>query len=302
MFKNMQVTGLDLPNLLDVAPSLRMAFAKALQLEPGKEHNKRSMAIRQKGRNVDMVSETDVYAILRARDKVQGVIHGVLPEPRIRFFNFHTDGEGILHDIHVQDRKEVKKNHLDKILIDRGVVVNLMPEDVARRLGLRLTENSDILICTATNEIRCVKYCTKFDVRIAGVTAAITVHVLDIPQSYSLLLGQRWLYQVRAIDDYEAQSYTIFDAEGIPHQMSSIAGTAKGPDVLLNPSGGPGLTEQEKEEIKGQEKMQALLAKVTSEAKEQILEYEDDYGDDEDDDNEEDCMSSGEEPPKVQRQ
>ena len=72
--------------------------------------------------------------------------------------------------------------------------MNLMPEEVARKLKLPLTDNSDILIRTATNEIRCVKYCTRFNVQIAGVTASITVHVLDIPQSYSLLLGRRWLY------------------------------------------------------------------------------------------------------------
>lgn len=55
-----------------------------------------------------------------------------------------------------------------------------------------------ILIRTAANEVRSVKYCTCFDIRIAGVTAAIMVHILDISQSYSLLLGRR-VNQVRAI-------------------------------------------------------------------------------------------------------
>lgn len=310
MLKNIPVTGLSMATLLDIAPTARIAVIKALQLDSGDEPNKRQKAKARGrvGRNVEMVDETEVYAITGVRDKIQGVMHGVLPEPKVRFFNFHTMGDVVLYDTRYGKElgREVKRSPLDKILIDGGAVVNLMPEEVARRLKLTLTENSDILIRTATNEIRCVKYCTKFDVCIAGVTATITVHVLDIPQSYSLLLGRRWLYQVRAIGDYASHSYTIYDAEGVPHQMMSIAGAGRGPDVLLNPDGGPGLTDQEKEEIEGQERMQALLARATSEAKEQLLEYEEDYGDDEEDEEDEEGIegrdTSDDELPKEQRQ
>lgn len=301
MFKNLPVTGLNVARFFDVAPGARMAVAKALQMQP--VNDKRTRV----GKSTGRVVEAGVCAVSGVRDKIQGVIHGVLPEPTVRFFNFHTAGEAMLG----QSGTGKSKNYLDKILIDGGAVVNLMSEEVARSLGLPLTENSDILIRTATNEIRCVKYCTKFDVRIAGVTATITVHVLDIPQSYSLLLGRRWLYQVRAIGDYATQSYIIYDAEGNPHQLSSSMacganspGNPKGPDVLLNPEGGPGLTDQEKEEIRGQERMQVLLTRVASEAHEQILEYEEDYGDDEEEEYEEEVEEgdSSEELPKGQRQ
>ena len=69
--------------------------------------------------------------------------------------------------------------------------------------------------------------------------------------------------------------------------MTFMTGSERGPDVLLNPVGGPRLTDQEKEEIRYQGKMQALLARVTSETREQLMEYEDyyedEYGDDEKD-------------------
>lgn len=306
VLRNLQVTGLSVAGLLDMAPSARIAMVKALQLEPSPDKQTKAKTRRPPARVVDFVDETEVCAIIGARDRIEGVTCGVLPEPKVRFFNFHTTGEAVLYPT----GKETPMNRLEKILIDGGAVVNLMPEEVARNLGLPLTENSDILIRTATNEIRCVKYCTKFDVRIAGVTATITVHVLDIPQSYSLLLGRRWLYQVRAIGDYATHSYTIYDAEGTPHLMSSSPGMKhalmakpKGPEVLLNPKGGPGLTDQEKNEIRGQEKMQALLARVTLEAQEQMLEYDEDFGDDEDDEDEEgpEDEDSEEDHPKGQR-
>ena len=69
--------------------------------------------------------------------------------------------------------------------------------------------------------------------------------------------------------------------------MSTVGGGTKpGPEVLVNPdgkakpSGDLGLTDQEKEEIEGQERMQALIDKLTSEARDQLRDYEDDYGDD----------------------
>lgn len=82
---------------------------------------------------------------------------------------------------------------IGKILIDGGAVVNLMPERTARYLGLHMVENDDILIRTATNEVRSVQYCTWFDVEIAGVITNVRAYVMDIPQSYTLLLGRRWL-------------------------------------------------------------------------------------------------------------
>ena len=78
---------------------------------------------------------------------------------------------------------------IGKILINGGVVVNLMLEITARKLNLKLFENDDIMIRTATNEIRAIRYYTNFDITIAGVTAHIRVYVIHIPQSYSLLLG-----------------------------------------------------------------------------------------------------------------
>ena len=315
MLRNIQVTGLDLPNLMNISPTVRMAIAKALQLEPDATKRKKPRAKGPSGRVVDLLEELDTYAVSGVRDQLKGVIHGVLPEPKIKFFNFHTDGEIITYPSQGRERK---KCYLDKILIDGGAVVNSMPEEVAKKLGLSLTDNNDILIRTATNEVRSVKYCTTCDVCIAGVTATITVYVLDIPQSYSLLLGRRWLYQVRAIGDYAAHSYTIYDASREPHQMSSTVrvGSKRGPDVMVNPEVKPrpggdlGLTEQEKEEIEGQERMQALIDKLTKEAHAQLKEYEEEYGDDEEEEDSEDSENgdvfvypgSEDDTPKVQQQ
>ena len=132
---------------------------------------------------------------------------------------------------------------------------------------------NDIIIRTATNEIRAIRYCTNFDIAIAGVTAHIRVYVIDIPQSYSLLLGQRWLYQVRDIGDYEMGSYTIYDADGCPHKVTARNDMRvdKLPEIVLNPNRlhPAELSEQETEEILiGHDQMQAIIARLVEEVAE----------------------------------
>ena len=278
--RGIPVTGLDFGNLLDIAPAIRIAVCKSLQLEKGDPTQTRSKTQRRRPLN-SVVSAADINAVstfkVPVRPEIAGVKGEALPEPIIRFFNFHTFGDVV--------RPQGSPEKLDKILIDGGAVVNLMPEVIARRLGLLLIENNDIrvLIRTATNEIRPIQYCTQFCIRIAGVTTNITAHVLDIPQSYSLLLGRRWLYQVRAFGDYAAQAYVIYDREGQPHSVPRsgnglLDGRSGGPSVLVNPLARTGsLTEFEKAEIvAGPAKMQDIIADVVADAIEQNANWQED--------------------------
>ena len=279
--RDLPVTGLDYGSLFDMSPLIRVAISKSLQLQSDKQRPK----VRAKGpsgRVVGMIEGSpienhEVYSVTGFRQKVQGVIDGILPEPNIRFFNFHTTGDVVAGG---------KRYGVKKILIDGGAVVNLMPEKVARRLDLHLVKNNDILIRTATNEIRNVQFCTQLNIDIAGVVASVTVHVLDIPQSYSLLLGRRWLYQVRAVGDYATHSYVIYDAEGNPHPVPPADGNMNAdtpqqcPEILVNPSGDPPveLTDQEREEIMvGQNRMQEIIAKVVADARDQAKEQASDW-------------------------
>ena len=138
-----------------------------------------------------------------------------------------------------------------------------MPETVAQKLGLELVENNDIMIRTATNEIQKVKYYTKFNINVTKVIASIKVYVLesefinkdlDIPQSYSLLLGRRWLYQVRAIGDYATHSYVIYNAVPSSQDRANYLDIHEElPEIELNPEMGPDtqLTDLEQDEIIG---------------------------------------------------
>ena len=91
-------------------------------------------------------------------------------------------------------------------------MVNLIPHGVAARLDLHLKRNDDLKIRTATGEVVPINYYATFDMRIAGVLANIRAYVVPTVTSYTLLLGRRWLRQVRANGDYEKETYFIKDA------------------------------------------------------------------------------------------
>lgn len=296
--RKMPVTGLDFGSLLDWSPGIRIILGKAMQLEPDELRKQTNPPSKTSNRKNDK-AVCAVQSLVRERESmVLAQYEGVLPEPTIRVFNFHTNGA--VWSVWGQGTGY----RIGKILIDGGAVVNLMPEKVARKLGLTLQENDDIVIRTATNEIRSIRYCTFFDIDIAGVVAHIRAYVMDIPQSYSLLLGRKWLYQVKAIGDYARNIYTIHDTEGYPHIIAAAFDPINdSPEVMLNPQKQgeqSELTEWEREGINlGRDRMQAIITKLVEDAGEQSKDWIDpcagsgsDF--DEEEFREDDSVSNGE--------
>ena len=135
---------------MDYAPSVRVALCRGMQLDnTGAQQRPK----RAKGSVVDINAAVNAVIAVGGRSQVPGVKNGVLMEPSVRIINFYATGDALICGA---------RYRVPKILIDGGAVVNLMPESAARRLGLELMENSDIMIRTATNEIRPVKYYTRF--------------------------------------------------------------------------------------------------------------------------------------------
>ena len=299
--KKMPVVGLDFGNLFDIAPGARIAVGKALQMQKPADSKKTPIRVAPMTTvsadisvtptvSVDTrVAPTASIELLQIRGNAPSDHQGVFTEPTCHIINFHTSGT-----VWGQGFGKGRASRVGRILIDGGAVVNLMPEGVARRLGLELEDNDDIVIRMATDETRPIHQCTTFDLDVAGVVASIKVYVVDIPQSYSLLLGRRWLYQVRAFGDYSTHAYTIYDAKGLPHEVQPMdrGRTAPLPEILLNPNKRlpyTELTELETEEIMtGQRKMDAIINRIMSEAEDQSKAWEIDDDSDEEGSIEED--------------
>ncbi|KAI5808597.1 hypothetical protein DFH27DRAFT_606934 [Peziza echinospora] len=158
-----------------------------------------------------------------------------------------------------------------------------MPKSVAKSLKLRLHFNDDVVIKTATSEIKRITECVVFDIDVSGVLCNVKVFVVDMDMSYSLLLGRRWLEQVKAKGDYQTHTYIIFDDAGSPRQVQNVKGRGERvgreiiPEVMINPEKlklgrlATQLTDDEFEELAmGQQTIQAILDDIVEDAEEEL--------------------------------
>ena len=200
--------------LMTVSPITRAAFAYGVII-PAAPKKKGKKGVRLTARVQDSQAATRVS--ISAPE--------ALPEPTEEIHNFHTSGQ-------------VNGRTLQDVLIDGGSVVNLIPDRVARELRVIYRQNSDLQIRMATGDIWPIHYYALFEVTIAGVTAQVRAYIIAKSTTYTLLLGRRWLKQVKAKGDYKMNTYEIEGNDGIRRMIPE--GIRAGPqnrvlEVEINP-------------------------------------------------------------------
>jgi hypothetical protein len=139
--------------------------------------------------------------------------------------NFYTIG-----NINLASRgdAEVTVYSIGKILVDSGSVLNLIPEYLARHLNLRLSPTKSLMMRTAAAEVSIIRWYVDLDIEVAGVTATSRVYCIPAPArpSYTLLLGRKWMKQVRAVGNFETGTYVVRDSLGNTHIVTAQAAPA----------------------------------------------------------------------------
>ncbi|KAI5783845.1 hypothetical protein DFH27DRAFT_528665 [Peziza echinospora] len=226
--------------LIDLAPEITGGIARSLVRERLKRGAKA-------GRVVEEESDDEI-GIKRGVNRVQWVegvpvkLDGkeIIKEPKGMMVNFYTKGEVyVARWDPIMGRMTERTFELSRILIDGGSVVNLIPLELARKMGLELHPTNDLRIRTATNEIRSIDFAAQLILKVANVTCAVRVYCMAYTVSYSLLLGRRWLQQCQAKGDYKNHTYVIFDSKGRGHEVDGHLGSGvrsrKQPEIILNP-------------------------------------------------------------------
>lgn len=100
---------------------------------------------------------------------------------------------------------------LTRVKIDGRSLHNLLPQSIARTLGLPLHFGSSVRVqvanCTALTD----QYC-QFTIRVAGINAVIDAYMVS-ELSY-LLLGWEWTQQVNLLSDLGNRTYYIPEPYG----------------------------------------------------------------------------------------
>lgn len=253
------VSGLNWGTLLELAPSVRRDVAKGLVQERiVTERPKKGLKMKQKGGPRE--------AMTVGSEGKQGV---ALPDDG-KAVNFYTTGR-IIGPSAIYN--------LQKILVDGGSVVNLMPEEVASRMNLQFIRTDDLLIKTADAQLTAIHYYVDVKLEVAGVTADLRVYIIPGhgDPAYAILLSRRWLRQCRAKGNYETDTYIIKDAEGNEYRVSPLPSNGRSrqeggmvPKVVINPKAASvELDEETVEELSlGESLIAAIVDRVIQETEE----------------------------------
>lgn len=203
IIKSIPVT-LPFGHILTLSPAVRAGIAYGMIIPPKKKSKK------GKGKKVDEDTDHPGGEVTEAAGEV--VMEEVLSEPTGDMMNFYTEGE-------IYTEKVKTPRHITRILVDGGSVTNLVSDDVAREFSLPRCPNDSFDIRTVSGQLIPMRYFTRFYLTIAGVTAQVKAYIIPGKSTYNLLLGRRWMKQVRAGGNYEQGTYEIRGADGKGRQI-----------------------------------------------------------------------------------
>jgi len=205
-FRDTEVRGLTWGQYLEDCPTARSELARGMvreRLRPSGPKTKK-----RKGKDVAAIAEVPVSSLGRGK---------AAPETPTKITNFYTVAKVNQHG----PETNPKIFQVSKVLIDGGSVLNMIPLHLARQMGLKLIDQNEVLMRTAASTYHSINHYVMMDISIAGVSATIRCYCLPSRPSYSILLGRRWMKQVRAIGDYADDSYCIYDLAGLRYIVPS---------------------------------------------------------------------------------
>jgi hypothetical protein len=229
------VSGMTWGDLFVLAPRVKRDVARQLVQErksTSKGKGKQRVQTRKSVSFVEDVGDScQVEAMQVVRPTAMGMGRALAEDPSA-VTNFYTVGKVNLAPCQAlgpcQGVSDVTVYSIAKILVDSGSVLNLMPEYFARHLGFHLSPTKSLMMRTAAAEVSVIQWYVDVDIEIAGVISTSRVYCVPAPArpSYTLLLGRKWMKQVRAIGNYETGTYLIRDSLGKEYTVTAQAAPA----------------------------------------------------------------------------
>ena len=96
-----------------------------------------------------------------------------------------------------------------EVLVDAGAMLDLISSHFVARLKLKRFAVSGLGMRLTDDRLVILRNYVWIDVVVAGVLARIKAYEVAVSQTYQLLLSQRWLRRVRAVENYDTQMLFI---------------------------------------------------------------------------------------------
>lgn len=110
----------------------------------------------------------------------------------------------------------VKDVEIRRILVDSGSVVELIGRKLLKQIpGIMIHKAQEGWGIRLANDaiVKLTEYCW-LPVNISGIMATVKAYIVDVDSGYELLLSKRWMRRVRAIEDHQENTLTIYGNDG----------------------------------------------------------------------------------------
>ena len=120
---------------------------------------------------------------------------------------------------------------VNKILVDCGATVNLMPEFMLERIGKSEadTKPHNMVLSNYEGKVGKTLGVIQVDLTVGTVTMPTIFMVVETKANYNLLLGREWIHGIGAVPSSMHQRITIWRPDGIVENIEADQGYFKAP-------------------------------------------------------------------------
>ena len=95
----------------------------------------------------------------------------------------------------------IKDQKVDRILINKGLAINIMPKSIMQDLGITIEElsKSRTMIQGFNLEGQCAIGMIRVKLIVGDLSTSSIFYVIDAKTSYKLLFGRSWLHEHRIV-------------------------------------------------------------------------------------------------------
>ncbi|KAI9836020.1 MAG: hypothetical protein M1819_001631 [Sarea resinae] len=258
-FNGMHVN-LPLSQLLDSSPQLRRQLAYQLQ----------SSIVRRRGPNRARQTATPNQSIPEASNAVPRILkrgeknekNEIARPPKIVS---EAKDDGTLAKV-IYITAWIGEVMTAKALVDSGAVVELISQDLVRRIPGVVEHPTDgnWRIRLANDSTHTLTTYVWIPVNVDGVLTTLRAFVIPGGTGYDLLLSRTWHRRVGCIHNHQSDKITIRGHDGVEHEVGGRSVTAERTDLIVNPED-PSLplpTALTEDEILADEEVERLIDEI----------------------------------------
>src|ERR1043165_1354573 len=123
-------------------------------------------------------------------------------------------------------RAKVEENSINKVLVDCGATVNIMPHHILKKIGKFNTDirSHNVVLSDYEGRTKTTMGVIQVDITVGSVTMPTIFMVIQGRPTYNLLVGREWLHGIGVVPSSMHQHLIIWREDGIVENIKAYQG------------------------------------------------------------------------------